>query len=104
MSTLLEAFHSLLNLKKRKMTLERNNDSIELFVSPSSYQRGATGPSETIIEGRQFTISKINLKAPFIPLRRGDRLTDPELGTMTIDTIEELYGFGDIVGFRVTTS
>lgn len=102
--SIVDAFNAMLNLKKRKMTLSRNDDEIELFVSPSSYQRGAAGPSETIIEGRQFTISKRNLKAPFMVLNRGDRLTDPELGVMTIDTIEELYGFGDIVGFRVTTS
>jgi hypothetical protein len=101
---ILDAFHSLLALKQRKMTLKRDDDSIELFVSPSAYQRGATGPSETIIEGRQFTISKKNLKAPFIPMQRGDRLVDPELGSMSIDTIEELYGFGDIIGYRVTTS
>ena len=100
-----DAFDALLGLHKRAMTLTRGSDTIDIFASPSNYSRNLAGPSETVIEGREFVISKTQIQAPFTGLRRGDRLTDPELGVMSISEIVEMYSLGgEIVGWRVRTS
>ena len=103
--SLSDAFNSLLRLKRRKVLLARGNTSYDTYVTPSNYIRNASGPSEIIVEGRQFIISTKDLKAPILVLRRGDTITDPVLGRMSVDTIEEMYSLGsEIVGFRITTS
>lgn len=100
-----DAFDALLAMHRRAMILSRGDDSIEIFASPSNYTRNLQGPSETVIEGREFVISKTQIQDPFVGLRRGDRLTDPELGVMAISEIIEMYSMGgEIVGWRVRTS
>ena len=109
--SLADAFNLMLNLKKRNMKLYRvgaapANEGF-LDVSPSSFQRKLDGPADSIVEGRQFIISKKNFTAcGFVgPIKRGDKLYDVELGVMTIDQIEDLYDIGGaIIGWRVSTT
>lgn len=103
--SLSDAFNGLLALHQRPMTLTRGDDSIEIYASPSNYSRNLAGPSETVIEGREFVISKKQMQDPFTLLKRGDRLTDSELGTFAISEIIEMYALGgEIIGWRVRTS
>ena len=109
--SLADAFNTMLSLKKRNMKLYRVGASPVnegyLDVSPSSFQRKLDGPADTIVEGRQFIISKRNFIACGFtgPIKRGDKLLDSELGVMTIDQIEDLYDLGGaIIGWRVSTT
>jgi hypothetical protein len=101
-----EAFDNLINLHHRKMTLVRLNPSatMPIKVAPSNYSRNLAGPEAIQFEGREFIIPRSQLKAPFIPLRRGDRLVDTEMGTMSITEINEQFDLGGaILGYRVRT-
>ena len=109
MSTnLANAFHQLLGLHSRMMTIERPGGPgpFNIRVTPSNYSRNLAGPEEVIVEGREFVISKKALEdISFPPLRRGDRLKDPELGSHIVSEVRELLGFGGaIVGYRIRCS
>lgn len=102
------AFNSLLMLHKRAMTISRPDEIAEvaLDVTPSNYSRIAAAPEEVVIEGREYLISKKKLtESGFgsIP-KRGDVLTDLEIGTHTITEVREMFGFGGkLIGYRVRT-
>jgi hypothetical protein len=103
------ALDAMLNLKRRPVTIMRpgSPDIIaNIYISPSNYSRNLDGPSESIITGREFVISKQVLDSVSFPApKRGDRLLDPELGTMVISDINEMFGLGtDILSYRVRTS
>lgn len=103
-----DAFNLILGLHNRQMNLVRIATPdlvLPVRVSPSNYARAGAGPSDIVIEGYEFIIPKDEIKAPFTFIKRGDRLEDTELGSMTIDTIEPMYDVGAvIIGFRLRTS
>lgn len=104
MSSVVDAFNILLGLHKRNVTLRRDDSTLAVQVSPSNYARNLAGPSEMAIEGREFVISRTQLSGVFVPLKRGDRIIDADLGTMSIDEIIEMYDFGGaIIGYRLRT-
>lgn len=101
-----KAFNAMTKLHGRTVTLKRlgTTDQItEMRITPSNFIRNLEGPSNVIIEGREFVISLASIVSPFSPvLKRADRIVDPELGTLTIDEIREIYNLGGaIMGYRV---
>lgn len=90
------------------MTISRPGQPYEgeIRVTPSNYFRHLQGPEETVIPGREYIISKTALDAIEFPMpKRGDRLTDEELGISVISEVRELFDFGGkLMGFRVRTS
>lgn len=105
-----EAVDYILSKHKRVVTITRKKTPTDIVatiqISPSNYFRNAEGPSATIIEGREFVISKSNLDAAGFPAPlRGDRIADSEYGTIIIATVRELSDFGGAtIAYRVTTS
>lgn len=103
-----DAFEAILSIHKRTITLirpleEGTTQEATLDVTPSNYFRNLSGPSEIVMEGREFVLSKRALElAGFTQLLRGDIFSDPELGQMTIREVREMFGFGGaILGYRV---
>lgn len=105
--SLKDAFNIILKKKRRPIRLHRIGAAtfdIQTYVSPSNYFRNGAAPSEMTVFGHQFIITTSDLSAYPGKVKRGDRIEDPELGTLTIETIEPLHGLGaDILGFRITT-
>jgi hypothetical protein len=99
------AFNTLVGLRARPVTLTRPGGiTVSISVAPSSYFRKFEGPSETTFDGREFIISRRALDATTfpLPLKRGDRIEDPETGLSVISEINEMYGLGSkILGYRV---
>jgi hypothetical protein len=102
------AFNYLINIHSREVVIKRPGTVYvgNIRIAPSNYFRHLQGPEESVIEGREFIISKINLESASFPIpKRGDRLEDPELGISVISEVRELYDFGGaLMGFRVRTS
>lgn len=101
------AFNAMIAWHGRNGTLKRLGvGTSSVRFSPSNYGRKLQGPSELIVEGREYVITKDSLTPPMTPLiRRGDRIVDVELGELTIDEVKELYdGGGAIMGYRVRTN
>lgn len=101
-----EAFSSLLSVHRRAVTISRPGavapNIYDIFVTPSNYFRSAEGPSEISVEGREFVIDAKALAAIPFSMRRGDVITDQELGECIVTEIREMYGFGGtIIGFRI---
>jgi hypothetical protein len=63
------------------------------------------GPEETVIHGREYIISKVDLDAITYPTpKRGDRIEDADLGISVIIEVRELFDLGGgILGFRIRT-
>lgn len=108
--SLKDAFNQLLGVHNRTVTFTRipssgPNITGTLKVTPSNYFRNLEGPANVVIEGREFVISKDNLSISGVTnIRRGDRLSDSELGDMTIDIVREVFDVGgSIIGWRITT-
>lgn len=105
---LANAFHLLLKLHSRPMTIERpGNPAVPLRVTPSNYFRNTEAPEETVIKGREFVVSKkAVVDSGFtLPIKRGDVLRDPELGKNAITDVREMYDFGgNILGYRLRTA
>lgn len=107
--SLKDAFGSLLSVHSRSVTLLRRGSpdtSGTVRISPSNYFRKLEGPDSSIVEGREFVISKESLTGGgFAILRRGDVFQDSELGDMVVDQIREMFDFGGaVIGYRCTTS
>jgi hypothetical protein len=104
------AFDLMLNLHSRSMTLTRYSTPTDLTgivtVAPSNYFRNLSGPDSMTMEGREFVISKSSLNAAgFTNLKKGDRLTDTEIGVSVISEVREMFDFGgEIIGYRIRTS
>lgn len=102
------AFNYLINIHSREVVIKRPGTAYasNIKLSPSNYFRHLSGPEETIITGREFIVSKLNLEQSSFPMpKRGDRLEDPEMGISIISEVRELYDFGgNIIGFRIRTS
>lgn len=108
---LVDAFNAILRMHSRPATLRRlklktdNPPSISTScrITPSNYFRKVEGISHTVIEGREFIISKASIESPFDApiIKRGDRIEDPDLGHMAIIEVNEMYDFGGaLMGFR----
>lgn len=101
------AFHLLLNLHSRQVSLERpGKEAISIKITPSNYFRNLSAPEEIIVEGREFIVTKRSLDAQsFGPPKRGDRITDSDLGLSVITEVREIFAFGgEIIGYRLRTS
>lgn len=106
--SLKSAFNALLGRHKRSATITRPGlvDIVaEIKITPSNYFRNLEGPADMISKGREFIISKEVLdSASFPPPKRGDKLKDGELGTMTLAEVREMFDFGgSVIGYRVRT-
>lgn len=102
------AFHYLIKLHSREVVIKRPGTPYagNILLSPSNYFRNLAGPEETVIEGREYIVSKLNLDQAAFPIpKRGDRIEDPELGIYVISEVRELFDFGGgVIGFRIRTS
>jgi hypothetical protein len=100
-----QAFNLLLKLHSREVTITRpGGATATIRVSPSNYFRNLAGPGEVVVEGKEYVISKDILTSSgfTLPLKRGDRINDSEVGLIVISEIRELYNFGgQIIGYRV---
>ncbi len=105
---LANAFNLLLSIHGRTVTLTRLGTpavTVTVRIAPSNYFRKLEGPSDTIIEGREFVLSKRALDNVSFPApKRNDRIQDPEFGNLTILESEEMYDLGgSTMGYRVRT-
>lgn len=100
----------MLSIHGREMTLTRyatpTNLTGTLKVSPSNYFRNLAGPDAVTMEGKEFVISKTALSAiGFTNLKKGDRLSDAEIGVSVISEIREMYDVGgQVIAYRVRIS
>jgi hypothetical protein len=104
-----QALNLMISLQSRPMTLTRPGDedfTVDVRVAPSNFSRNTEGPSDTTIPGREFVVSKTALDESGFPIpARGDFLTDPDLGTMTVSDIREMYDIGGaIIAYRLRIS
>lgn len=103
-----EAFNSLAYFHSRAATLKRLGSpdvTTPIRITPSNYFRNQEGPSQTIVEGREFIVPLDTIETKFNPIvKRGDRIVDPVLGTLIIDEITEVYDLGaSLMGYRLRT-
>lgn len=107
--SLKDAFNSVIKLRERAVTLTRpgtpTNTVYNIRIAPSNYQRKLEGPSETVIKGREFIISKAVLDSVSFsgPPKRGDWINDTDLGKLVITEVSEMYDFSTLMAFRVRT-
>jgi hypothetical protein len=103
-------FLSLLNLKKRTMTITRIDVvpiTGPIVVSPANYNRYMEASGDITVMGHEFIISKdaVASVVGLGTLKKGDKLIDLELGTMTIKDPEPMFDLGgQIIAYRVRTS
>lgn len=103
------AFNILLNLHSKPVTISRRSSpplTGSIRAAPSNYYRNLEGPSDIVVKGREFVISKLALDAVTYPEpKRGDQLTFSDIGTLTITEVREMYNLGgNIMGYRVRTN
>ena len=106
-----EAFDYLLSKHERAGKLDRPNSgpampaqNVDIKYSPTRQSRNLEGPSDSVFKGLEFIVTSTNLAASGFsgPIRRGDRLIDSELGTMTVKEVNYHYGLGaEIIGYRL---
>ena len=105
--SLKNAFNYLLKLHGREVVIKRPGTPYAsvIRVTPSNYFRHLQGPEETVIDGREYVVSKDALDAAPFPIpKRNDRLEDAELGISVITEVREMYDFGGkLIGFRLRT-
>lgn len=97
----------LLKAQGRTMSIERLNKfaPVDILVCPTSYSRDLASFSETTISGKEFIISKFSIQdTDYLPLKKGDRVTDSEMGTFILSRVTEMIVMGAVVGYRVRTS
>lgn len=100
------AFDYIISLQGRVVQLERYPaPPISLTMAPSNYFRNLSALEETVIEGKEFVVSKreIEDKSASTP-KRGDVIIDGELGESTISEVREMVLMGNVVGYRLRTS
>lgn len=100
-----DAFELLLSIKKRNVMIGRPGITpVAVYVSPTDYTRTLAGPSDTKFTGREFIIPKEQFILLTDVLRRGDKVVDVNLGTLTVTDFDELYDeTGNIIGIRFRT-
>jgi len=97
-----------LALKKREVTYTRplspTSVVVTIIVHPAVYTRSFEGPSEMSVDAREWVIQKSVLEEVSFPIppKRGDRITDAELGTFAVDEVHPMYDLGGaVIGYRV---
>ena len=107
-SNLANAFNQLLGIHFRQVTIQRPGviAPVSVKVTPSNYSRKLSGPEDVVIDGKEFVVSKAVLDAVSFPMpKRGDRISDPDLGNHVVSDVQELLGFGGaILGYRLRCS
>lgn len=108
MSFLSNAFNKLLSLKSRTVTLTRPGVTplvVTIKMTPSAYHRKLETVSDAVIYGNEYIFSKAALDAVSFPrIKRGDRITDADLGTLTVNEVDEMFDIGGkIIGYRTRT-
>ena len=102
------AFGALLSIHSRTMTLTRPGGvSVSIKATPSNYFRNLAGPEEVTFEGKEFIISKAILDGSgfTLPIKKGDRLVDTQMGSHTVQEIREIFDIGAaIMGYRIRTN
>jgi hypothetical protein len=105
------AFNYALYIKARTMQVYRPVASpavatqYSIKVGTSNYSRNIQAQEDTVIGGLEFVFSRTDLeKLPIFPLKRGDKIVDVDLGTNTIVEINEMFGNGKILGYRIRTA
>lgn len=101
------AFNQVLSLQSREVVYHDfdNDVKYDITLAPANYFRNLAGPEETVIEGREFVISKKILDSVNAPIpKRGFKIVDPDLGVNTITEVRDMIVLGKIFGFRVRTS
>lgn len=102
-----QALDLMLTLHKRSVTLIRKGTPDQSFVivaTPSNYGRTLEVVNSVVEQGREYVLSRTVLEtAGFpLPLKRGDRIVDGELGTSVINVITEMPDLGGaIMAYRV---
>ncbi len=105
-----QAFNLMLSLHSTKAVLRRHtsNSSLtsDIRITPSNYFRNQEGPGASVVEGREFVISKNSIVTPLTPiLKRGDKIETDDYGNLTINEIIEMYDLGGtIMGWRIRTA
>jgi len=96
------AFNLLIRMKQISGTLKRDATTINVKVTPSSYSRTLSGPSNIEIEGEEFILSKNDLESPITEVKRGDRLTLDNGTFLSVKHVIPLYNIGGgIMGWRL---
>ncbi len=103
-----QAFNALLAIHHRKMTLSRPGTAYtsEVKCAPSNFFRNFSAEQDLVSDGREFVMSIDDLASVpgFLP-KRGDKLVDPQLGTMTVMEPREIFILGgEIIGYRIRTT
>lgn len=102
-------FLSLLQLKKRTVTIIRPGTAINssIIVHPTNYNRYMEASGNITVRGHEFIITKSEMDkiTGLFPLKKGDKLVDAEIGTLTITDPEPMYDLGGaIISYRCRTS
>jgi hypothetical protein len=107
MPLLSAAFNLLLSKHGRNVKIFRDEESeaVNIRVTPANYFRNLAGPEEVIVEGNEYVISKSVLDAANFPKpKRGDVISDEELGYKTVSEVREMFDFGgSVMGYRLRT-
>ena len=105
MSNPVAAFNYIISLQGREVTLERLPTSVQVLMANSNYFRNLAGPEETVIEGKEFVVSKQALDEVSYPTpKRGDTIFDIDLGEEIVSEVKPLIILGELAGYRIRTS
>ena len=104
-NALINAFNSMSRLNAREITYSRaGGTSTLIMVCPANYHRKLESFEEVTIKGREYIIPMTELsKTTYTSPKKGDRITDTELGTKVVGEINEIIILGKIAGFRIRT-
>ena len=108
MVNLKTAFNYIINLKGKTITIKRMPSTQgDIKIADSNYFRFLAGPSETVIPGKEFVVTKDGLDSISFPEpKRGDMIIDSVLSkTDTITSVIPLFlPGGELAGYRLRTS
>lgn len=100
------AFNFGLSKVERRVHISRPGEfHLEpIKMAVSNYTRNLAAPEDVIVQGQEFVISKKSLDETqnFTTIKRGDVITDPDLGERTITEVIPMFGLGSkLMGYRV---
>lgn len=103
------AFKLLLSLHSRPMTVTRTGTAVTgtAKFAPSNFFRELTVDQDINVKGREFVADADDLSkiVGLGTLKRGDVITDPVLGRLSVSEVREMYDLGAaIIGYRIRTS
>lgn len=107
-NNLVSAYIMTLKQQSRPMTIERFQEdipAINIEATISSYKRNLATIEEMTITGYEFVIYASQLNGTsYDPPKKGDILSDPKFGELSISEVEPQVILGEIAGYRVRTS